>query len=205
MPGALAPITTGPFVTTCLGIMPGPSPLLSPDTVTATPAMSAPPWIRHDGLRTVATIRPYMTAWSAGGSSALSSSASLRMSAAVRASMSKVDADQHVQCGPSQKRRHCGQNFRLRWFHDFGAFRFLHARLMGERAHRHVVERRVCASCGKLSRACLKGDSLFVPAKVNCPTWCGQWETKWVTKANDTTTKSKHCKFWVSSCTDSGR
>jgi hypothetical protein len=50
-----------------------------------------------------------------------------------------------------------------------------------------------------------QGDSLIVPAKVNCPTWCGQWETKWTTKANGTTTKSKHCKFWVSSCTDSGR
>src|SRR5262245_12246415 len=24
-------------------------------------------------------------------------------------------------------------------------------------------------------------------------------------RANDTTTKSKHCKIWVSSCTDSGR
>ena len=47
--------------------------------------------------------------------------------------------------------------------------------------------------------------SLIVPAKVNCPTWCGQWETKWVTKANGTTTKTKHCKFWASSCTDNGR
>jgi hypothetical protein len=47
--------------------------------------------------------------------------------------------------------------------------------------------------------------SLVVPVTLNCPKWCGQWETVWVTKANGTTTKSKHCKFWVSSCTDNGR
>ena len=47
--------------------------------------------------------------------------------------------------------------------------------------------------------------SLIVPAKVTCPNWCGKWETVWVTKANGTTTKSKQCKFWVSSCTDNGR
>src|SRR5262245_20944788 len=42
-PGALALVTTGPFVTTCLGIIPGPSPVFSPDIVAATPAMIAPP------------------------------------------------------------------------------------------------------------------------------------------------------------------
>jgi hypothetical protein len=55
-----------------------------------------------------------------------------------------------------------------------------------------------------LPRSIHQSDSLVVPAKVNCPTWCGKWETAWVTKANGTVTKSKHCKFWVSSCTDSG-
>ncbi len=47
--------------------------------------------------------------------------------------------------------------------------------------------------------------SLIVPAKVTCPKWCGKWETVWVTKANGVTTKTKQCKFWVSSCTDNGR
>ena len=47
--------------------------------------------------------------------------------------------------------------------------------------------------------------SLIVPAKLNCPQWCGKWETVWVTKANGTTTKTRHCKFWLSSCTDNGR
>ena len=49
------------------------------------------------------------------------------------------------------------------------------------------------------------GASLIVSAKVTCPKWCGQWETKWVTKPNGITTKTKQCKFWVSSCTDDGR
>jgi hypothetical protein len=47
--------------------------------------------------------------------------------------------------------------------------------------------------------------SVIVSAKVTCPKWCGQWETKWVTKPNGITTKTKQCKFWVSSCTDDGR
>ena len=56
-----------------------------------------------------------------------------------------------------------------------------------------------------LPRTMHQSESLVVPAKVNCPTWCGKWETMWVTKANGIETKSKHCKFWVSSCTDTGR
>jgi hypothetical protein len=41
-PGALALVTTGPSITTCLGIVPGPMPVFSPDTIAATPAMMAP-------------------------------------------------------------------------------------------------------------------------------------------------------------------
>jgi hypothetical protein len=40
---ALALVTTGPSITTCFGILPGPIPVFSPDTIAATPAMIAPP------------------------------------------------------------------------------------------------------------------------------------------------------------------
>ena len=39
-----------------------PCPVFSPVTTAATPATIAPPWIRQDGLRTVASIRPSLTA-----------------------------------------------------------------------------------------------------------------------------------------------
>jgi hypothetical protein len=44
-----------------------------------------------------------------------------------------------------------------------------------------------------LPRNIHQADSLMVPAKVNCPTWCGK--TVWVTKANGFTTKSKIANF----------
>src|SRR5581483_2378335 len=64
IPAALALVTTGPSVTTFIGMPP--SPVFSPLTA-ATPAMMAPPWMRQDGLRTVAVIRPSATAARAGG------------------------------------------------------------------------------------------------------------------------------------------
>ena len=42
-------------------------PVLAPFTTAATPAMIAPPWMRQDGLRTVAYIVPACTALIAGG------------------------------------------------------------------------------------------------------------------------------------------
>ena len=52
MPGALALVTTGPSVTMFFGMPP--SPVFSPFTTAATPATIAPPWMRQEGLRTVA-------------------------------------------------------------------------------------------------------------------------------------------------------
>src|SRR5438128_2221731 len=60
MPAALAFVTTGPSVITCFGM---PCPLFSPAFTAATPAMMAPPWMRQEGLRTVANMRPSLTAW----------------------------------------------------------------------------------------------------------------------------------------------
>src|ERR1700759_751665 len=54
IPGAFALVTTGPSTMTFFGIPPGP--VFSPETIAATPAITAPPWIRQDGLRTVANI-----------------------------------------------------------------------------------------------------------------------------------------------------
>ena len=51
MPAALALVTTGPSVTTLFGM---PCPLFSPAVTAATPATIAPPWMRQEGLRTVA-------------------------------------------------------------------------------------------------------------------------------------------------------
>ena len=65
MPGAFALVTTGPSVTMFFGMPP--APVFSPATTAATPATTAPPWMRQDGLRTVACMRPSLTAASAGG------------------------------------------------------------------------------------------------------------------------------------------
>src|SRR5260370_1737538 len=59
MPSALSLVTTGPSVTMFLGMS---VPLLAPLITAETPAMTAPPWMRHDGLRTVANISPPCTA-----------------------------------------------------------------------------------------------------------------------------------------------
>src|SRR5260370_32231444 len=64
MPSALSLVTTGPSVTMFLGMS---VPLLAPLITAETPAMTAPPWMRHDGLRTVANIWPPCTALIAGG------------------------------------------------------------------------------------------------------------------------------------------
>ena len=42
-PGEDGPFTTGPSITTFFGIIPGPIPVFSPDTIAATPAVIAPP------------------------------------------------------------------------------------------------------------------------------------------------------------------
>src|SRR5262249_41791206 len=65
IPGALALVTTGPSVMMFFG-MPL-APVFSPPTTAATPATIAPPWMRQDGLRTVACMRPSLTAANAGG------------------------------------------------------------------------------------------------------------------------------------------
>src|SRR6202034_2481487 len=64
IPSALALVTTGPSVTMFFGMS---VPVLAPPTTACTPAMIAPPWMRHDGLRTVAYIWPACTAVIAGG------------------------------------------------------------------------------------------------------------------------------------------
>src|SRR5271154_1880340 len=64
IPSAFALVTTGPSVTMFLGMS---VPVLAPLTTAETPAMIAPPWMRQDGLRTVAYIWPACTALIAGG------------------------------------------------------------------------------------------------------------------------------------------
>src|SRR3569832_1850607 len=61
-----------------------PCPLFSPPIRAATPATMAPPWMRQDGLRTVANIRPSLTAWIAGG---MASTPPIRMLVRLRAFM----------------------------------------------------------------------------------------------------------------------
>src|SRR4029450_8246281 len=81
MPAALAFVTTGPSVITCFGM---PCPLFSPAVTAATPAMMAPPWMRQEGLRPVANMRPSLTAWIAGG---MASTPPIRMLVRLRAFM----------------------------------------------------------------------------------------------------------------------
>src|SRR6185437_5634725 len=64
MPSALALVTTGPSATMFFGIS---LPVFAPCTTAWTPAMIDPPWMRQDGLRTVAYIWPACTALIAGG------------------------------------------------------------------------------------------------------------------------------------------
>src|SRR3984885_14810062 len=64
MPSAFALVTTGPSVTMLFGMS---VPVLAPLITAETPAMTAPPWMRQDGLRTVAYISPFWTAVNAGG------------------------------------------------------------------------------------------------------------------------------------------